>query len=517
MGFIAELTLEAWAASDAGLVIDALTALAPEDSSGRVSALAAALVAPAARPVAPGDGGQVIAQLHLHAPLEGDLRSVGSGASGGLTTLAVSLAAELADRPEVGRVLTISRSSQPASTADEAFAKRAKIRPIGFGSGTWAVGPDAWPLRLELEAVLTEALSRDGHLDVIHLRMADVATLAGWRVARRLGIAVVFTLAADPHTVLEARQRAGQLDRRMFAAADLAEHLWFRTRLVEDLAADADHLVVFPRAKVTQEIGALTGVDLNSGRRPWSVVPEGVSVRSITATAKTLAGVAGGAPVPSVIADLARALGGLPPERRRLPLLVSVGRLHPVKGMDRFVTAWATDPRLRDRFNAVIVGGSLNAPDAEEAAVLAALDEYRTPGSGLILLGHRPHKDALLILRAAADGVTGLIPGSGVYVCASTKEEFGLAVLEAIASGLPVVAPAHGGPPTYISNGATGLVCDTGSVEELAKAILRASELPRDTGEVRQARNHIAENLTLERTAADLIAVYRATITKRAA
>jgi hypothetical protein len=122
-------------------------------------------------------------------------------------------------------------------------------------------------------------------------------------VARRLGIAVVFTLAADPHTVLEARQRAGQLDRRTFATADITEHLWFRTRLVEDLAADADHLVVFPRAKVTQEIGALTGVDLSSGRRPWSVVPEGVSVRSITATAETLAAVADGAPVPPVIAE----------------------------------------------------------------------------------------------------------------------------------------------------------------------------------------------------------------------
>ena len=401
--------------------------------------------------------------------------------------------------------------------ADDAFAERAVIRPIRLGRGTWAAGPDAWPLRLELEAALTEALTRDGHLDVIHLRMADVATLAGWRVARRLGIAVVFTLAADPRTVLAARQRAGQLDRRTFAAADLAEHLWFRTRLVEDLAADADHLVVFPRAKVSQEIGALTGVDLNSGRRPWSAVPEGVSVRAITEAAQKLGAVAGGAPVPAVLADLARALDGLPPERRQLPLLVSVGRLHPVKGMDRFVSAWANCPRLKDRFNAVIIGGSLSAPDADEAAVLAALGQHRTPDSGLILLGNRPHSDALLILRAAADGVTGLIPGSAVYICASAKEEFGLAVLEAIASGLRVVAPALGGPATYIADGATGFVCDTTSVEDLAKAIASAADLPLDTGAVRRARDQITGDLTLERTAADLIAVYQATVTKRAA
>jgi glycosyltransferase involved in cell wall biosynthesis len=242
-----------------------------------------------------------------------------------------------------------------------------------------------------------------------------------------------------------------------------------------------------------------------------------VSVRSITATAETLEDVADGAPVPTVIADLARALDSLPPERRRLPLLVSVGRLHPVKGMDRFASAWASYPWLRDRFNAVIIGGRLDVPDRDEAAVLAAVDKHRMPTSGLILLGNRPHRDALLIPRAAADGVACLIPGAGVYVCASAKEEFGLAVPEAIASGLRVVAPAHGGPPTYIADKVTGLVCDTGSVKELAKAILRASELPLDTDEVRQARNHIAEDITLERTAADLIAVYQATIEKQAA
>jgi hypothetical protein len=187
--------------------------------------------------------------------------------------------------------------------------------------------------------------------------------------------------------VLAARQRAGQLDRRTFAAADITEHLWFRTRLVQDLAADADHLVVFPRANASQEIGALTGADLNSGRRPWSIVPEGVSVRAITATAETLEDVADGAPV----------------------------------GMDRFASAWAKCPPPRDRFNAVIIGGSLSAPDADETAVLAALGQHRTPDSGLVeYQAHydaaRPHQgmaqlvpdDAPDALRATVTGISTL-------------------------------------------------------------------------------------------------------------
>lgn len=108
--------------------------------------------------------------------------------------------------------------------------------------------------------------------------------------------------------------------------------------------------------------------------------------------------------------------------------------------MDRLVQAWAQYPRRRDRFNAVVIGGRLDAPDPDEAAVLAALGKHSTPASGLILLGNRPYRDALLVLRAAVGGVAGLIPGAGVHACASAEEEFGLAVLEAIASGLRVVA-----------------------------------------------------------------------------
>ena len=138
-----------------------------------------------------------------------------------------------------------------------------------------------------------------------------------------------------------------------------------------------------------------------------------------------------------MLADLAAAI---PDDRRDLPLLVSVGRLNPVKGMDRIVAAWANDPLLHAGCTLVIVGGDLAAPSVVERSVLAAIerlvpvdDERR---SGLVLLGGRPHADVARLLVAAARGRAGGWPAGGVYVDGAWKEEFGLAVLEALAAGL---------------------------------------------------------------------------------
>ena len=53
-------------------------------------------------------------------------------------------------------------------------------------------------------------LTANGRVDVLHLRMADVGSMAAAAVATRLGIPTVFTLAPDPHAV---HPRAGH-DRR---------------------------------------------------------------------------------------------------------------------------------------------------------------------------------------------------------------------------------------------------------------------------------------------------------------
>ena len=163
--------------------------------------------------------------------------------------------------------------------------------------------------------------------------------------------------------------------------------------------------------------------------------------------------------------DLATLLDRLPPERRSLPLAVSVGRLAPVKGMATLVESWLSDQGLHRRCNLVVVGGELDDPSPEEGAELSRIRDLlaadASGGAGVLLAGHRPNATATAWLAAAQRGTPGTSAPGGVYVCASLKEEFGIAILEAMTVGLVVVAPDGGGPATYVDEGVTGILTDT--------------------------------------------------------
>ncbi len=154
----------------------------------------------------------------------------------------------------------------------------------------------------------------------------------------------------------------------------------------------------------------------------------------------------------------------MPPDRRALPLIVSVGRLHRVKGMAALVQSWAGSD-LRDRANLLVVGGDLANPSDDEREQLALIDAVvdpdGRPAAGLILPGHRPNDVVARWTAAVRCGLPGLSAPRGIYVCASVKEEFGIALLEAMASGLLVVAPDGGGPATYVEEGVTGFLTAT--------------------------------------------------------
>ena len=207
----------------------------------------------------------------------------------------------------------------------------------------------------------------------------------------------------------------------------------------------------------------------------------------------------------------------IPAGRRGLPLLVSVGRLNPVKGMDRVVAAWAADDRLHDRFNLVIVGGDLDDPSTTERSVLAAIDEIVPVGhplrDGLQLIGGRPRADVARLLVSAARGRPGSWGAGGVYVDGAWKEEFGLAVIEAMAVGLVVVAPSTGGPPTYIDDGDTGTLVEPDA--DLGAAVLRASLLVDRPGRAARARTLVEQRYSIETMAERLSALYRTPALRR--
>jgi glycosyltransferase involved in cell wall biosynthesis len=222
----------------------------------------------------------------------------------------------------------------------------------------------------------------------------------------------------------------------------------------------------------------------------------------------------------AVLAGLDRLIAALPEHRRGLPIALSVGRLHRVKGMATVVEAWAADSSLRERCNLLIVGGDLLAPSADERGQLDAIDAvlaaHPVATHGLIMAGHQPNDVVARWMVAAQLGFGELIAPGGVYVCGSLKEEFGLALIEALAAGLVVVGPDGGGPATYIDEGVTGFLVDTRSPLAVGRGIAAALDLTAletlgaaDDGErVSLAQDLVTDRFTIQAMAHTLAGVY---------
>jgi len=141
------------------------------------------------------------------------------------------------------------------------------------------------------------------------------------------------------------------------------------------------------------------------------------------------------------------------------PVLLYVGRLAPIKGLDtlleamRFVAPEAT---------LLVVGGEQDEPDRGHGARLRQLAAALGLGARVRFLPAQPQR-RLPLFYAAADAT----------VMPSYYESFGMVALEAMACGSPVVASRVGGLVTTVKDGATGFLVPEGEPRALAEALGR--------------------------------------------
>ncbi len=140
------------------------------------------------------------------------------------------------------------------------------------------------------------------------------------------------------------------------------------------------------------------------------------------------------------------------------PVLLFVGRIQPLKGLDVAVRALAE--LGRDDAVLVAVGGASGTEgDVEMARIEAIVDELGLAGRVRFVPAQAHH--ILSTYYRAADVV--LVP--------SRSESFGLVALEAAACGTPVVASAVGGLLTIVEHGRTGYLVPDRRPEVFARHI----------------------------------------------
>jgi len=500
---------------------EAAAALATGSMSSRepFDRLLGALVRGRSSWLSPNEPGIHVAQVFMQGRLDGELTNAGAGDGGGISTLLVHLGRALGAEPEIARVVTLARALAEPETSwrhtrlSEVVSPGVSIERVPFGPAGPLPATAMWEHRLELERGLERALSELGRVDIAHLRFADAGSFAAARVCRRLGIPVAFTAAPDPHAVIRGAEQRGEMTRESFPAAELSEHYLFRAQLVADLLGQAEAVVVLPRPRARAALSDLIGTPFTRivDARVHTIA-EGISLTEINRASSELARAGRDGGLPAVANVVLDRVSALPLRRHGLPLLVSVGRLHRVKGLPLLLEAWAGDDELHRSLNLVIVGGTLEQPTPEERIVLEQLDHVcarvARAREGLVLLGHRANPEVATVLRIARSGLGSLVAPNGVYACTSQKEEFGVALLEAMATGLAVVAPNAGGPATFVEEGLTGSLADTSSVEDVRDALRRAVAARADEPRARRTANLVRSRYTIEAMAASLAELY---------
>jgi D-inositol-3-phosphate glycosyltransferase len=147
------------------------------------------------------------------------------------------------------------------------------------------------------------------------------------------------------------------------------------------------------------------------------------------------------------------------------PVLLFVGRIQPLKGLDVAVGALAALDRPDAEL--VVVGGPSGADGPAELARVQQLIADLGVGDRVRFSPAQPHH-LLSTWYRAADVV--LVP--------SRSESFGLVALEAAACGIPVVASAVGGLRTLVDDGRTGFLVEGRHPADFADRVARLLDEP---------------------------------------
>jgi len=355
-----------------------------------------------------------VAMLSLHTS---PLAPLGRNETGGMNVYVRAVAAELGRLGVAVDVYT--RRDDAAEPEVREFAPGARLIQVH-------AGPDA-PIEKDEMVAHTAAFARGvaefaqrqrAEPDLLHAHYW-LSAVAGETLARRWGVPHV----AMFHTLAEVKLRARASEHETPARLDGERRL---VHTVDRIVAATDH-----ERRLLRQI-------YHVPPQRVEVIPLGVDLVRFQPRDRAAA----------------RAELGIARDAR---VLLAIGRIQPLKGLDILVRALAemTD---RSRVQLLIIGGDERA--APEVARLRGIAESVGVSDFVRFVGAVPH-EVLPAYYNAAD----------LVVVPSFYESFGLVAVEAMASGVPVVASRVGGLASTVAGGRTGYLVPWRCPEPFAEKI----------------------------------------------
>lgn len=413
-----------------------------------------------------------VAMLSVHSS---PLARLGGKEAGGMNVYVRELARELGSRGVPVDIFTRSQDRE-APTVEPLSCG---VRVINLHTGPAAPYDKNWVLTYLPEFVSRVRCFADGEdlsYDLIHSHYW-LSGEAALRLRRSWGVPVVHmfhTLGAMKNSVARSKEetetgRRIAIERRLMQEVDtvVAATPLDRAQMVWNYGADSERI---------------------------RVVPCGVDLRRFQPSEQAAA----------------RARLGLPLNER---LLVCVGRMEPLKGMDALIRAlallrsqghpWSAELRV------LLVGGDPEGRPDEWNAEQRRLDALRHElgvAEQVRFVGAQP-QELLPAYFAAADLVA--VP--------SHYESFGMVALEALASGAAVLASNAGGLALTIEDGRSGLLFPPDDHTALAAQVARLLDDPAFADELRAGARRRAAEYSWGSVARRITAIYAELVSQREA
>jgi glycosyltransferase involved in cell wall biosynthesis len=384
-----------------------------------------------------------------------------------------------------------------------------RVLIVEQGEGLW--GAQRYLLRLA-------PLLEEHGVEQILAAPADSATAAAWRAGGRrheilpspdgrsvrtnAGAISPLRAVREVGRTAQLSQRTAALARRVGADAIHANSHWSH---LEGVGAGK-----LARVPVVLHLHEENEHDVIGRLRGMAVLAADAAIAVSGAVARSLGGKAAQRAIVirnGIDADALRPEPAKPDIRHQLtggdldaPVLLSLSRLDPRKGVDQLIRAVAALPDDLSRTRLAIAGAPSLVPEHGELLRNLAAE----------LLGNRA------IFLGPRDDVPDLLRAADALVLASSLEGLPLSVLEAQSCGTPVVAYPTAGIPEVVTDGETGLLARADDPQDLAR---RLAELLRDAELrerlARQGRARVLAESTLKGQAEQQATLLEQLVTRR--